>query len=167
MSQNPTPSSPVRRYVLLAIKLSVSIIPLVVACSGVRGARLGADARPRAHVPPPCASPLRPPKQRIDRGREPRIEIGPDGWPTEYGVSMINIDDIKRLEIKPGETLVVPDRAGRVVCVAPVAMFVYCLVVKLAILDGRRGLLYAGQRAVAETILSVFLLQGILIRRHD
>ena len=64
----------------------------------------------------------------------------------------------------PREELDVPDKVRRLVLVAPLAMFVYCLVVKLAILDGRRGLLYACQRAVAETILSVFLLQGILKR---
>ncbi len=64
----------------------------------------------------------------------------------------------------PFERLDVPDKIRRLVFVAPLAMFVYCLVVKLAILDGRRGLFYASQRAVAETILSVFLLQGILKR---
>ena len=64
----------------------------------------------------------------------------------------------------PREELDIPDKVRRLVLVAPLAMFVYCLVVKLAILDGRRGLLYACQRAVAETILSVFLLQGILKR---
>ena len=64
----------------------------------------------------------------------------------------------------PREELDVPDKIRRLVFVAPLAMFVYCLVVKLAILDGQRGLFYACQRAVAETILSVFLLQGILKR---
>ena len=64
----------------------------------------------------------------------------------------------------PREELDVPDKIRRLVFVAPLAMFVYCLVVKLAILDGQRGLFYASQRAVAETILSVFLLQGILKR---
>ena len=64
----------------------------------------------------------------------------------------------------PMEKLDVPDMVRRLVLVAPLAMFVYCLVVKLAILDGRRGLLYSGQRAVAETILSLFLLQRMLKR---
>lgn len=57
-----------------------------------------------------------------------------------------------------------PDLVRRMIFVAPLAMFLYCLVVKLAILDGQRGWFYACQRAVAETILSVFLLQGILKR---
>ena len=64
----------------------------------------------------------------------------------------------------PMGKLDIPDKVRRLVLVAPLAMFVYCLVVKLAILDGRRGLLYACQRALAETILSLFLLQGILKR---
>lgn len=57
-----------------------------------------------------------------------------------------------------------PDKVRRLILIAPLAMFVYCLLVKLAILDGRRGLLYACQRAVAETILSLFLLQAMLKR---
>ena len=56
------------------------------------------------------------------------------------------------------------DKLRRLVLVAPFAMFFYCLVVKLAIFDGRRGLLYAGQRAVAELILSLLLLQEMLKR---
>ena len=64
----------------------------------------------------------------------------------------------------PMGKLDIPDKVRRLVLVAPLAMFVYCLVVKLAILDGRRGLLYSGQRAVAESILSLFLIQGMLKR---
>ena len=64
----------------------------------------------------------------------------------------------------PLKKLDLPDKVRRLVLVAPLAMFVYCLLVKFAFLDGRRGLLYAGQRAIAETILSLFLLQGMLKR---
>jgi len=55
-----------------------------------------------------------------------------------------------------------PDRLRRLVLVAPLAVFFYCLVVKLAIFDGRRGLLYACQRAIAEMILSLFLIERML-----
>lgn len=64
----------------------------------------------------------------------------------------------------PLAKLDLPDKVRRLVLVAPLAMFAYCLLAKLAIFDGRRGLLYAGQRAVAESILSLFLLQGMLKR---
>jgi glycosyltransferase involved in cell wall biosynthesis len=65
----------------------------------------------------------------------------------------------------PFANLDLPDRVRRLVVVAPPAMFLYCLVAKLAILDGWRGLYYACQRAVAEMVLSVFLLEGMLARR--
>ena len=58
-----------------------------------------------------------------------------------------------------------PDKVRRLVFVAPAAMFFYCLLVKRCVLDGRRGLFYALQRAAAETMLSLFLLQGIMQRR--
>jgi hypothetical protein len=41
----------------------------------------------------------------------------------------------------------------------PIAVFVYCLVVKGLIFNGRAGLFYALQRAVAEAILSMMVLE--------
>jgi glycosyltransferase involved in cell wall biosynthesis len=43
--------------------------------------------------------------------------------------------------------------------VMPIAVFVYCLIAKGLIFNGRAGLLYALQRAVAEAILSLMLLE--------
>jgi len=43
--------------------------------------------------------------------------------------------------------------------VAPFVMLFYCLIVKRAVLDGRAGLYYVFQRAVAEFILSLFLVE--------
>ena len=56
----------------------------------------------------------------------------------------------------------VADKIRRLVFVAPTAMFLYCLLAKGALLDGIPGFIYASQRMVAETILSLFLLQGML-----
>jgi hypothetical protein len=42
---------------------------------------------------------------------------------------------------------------------APAAVFVYCLFIKGQILEGRAGLFYALQRAVAEAILSLMILE--------
>ena len=47
-----------------------------------------------------------------------------------------------------------PDRLRRWRIVMPPAMFVYCLIVRRGILDGRAGFYYAFQRAMAELMLS-------------
>lgn len=57
------------------------------------------------------------------------------------------------------------DRIRRLVVVAPLLVFFYCLLAKGGLLDGRRGLFYALQRAVAEVILSAFLVEGAVRRR--
>lgn len=58
--------------------------------------------------------------------------------------------------------LTLPDRARKLIVIAPVAMFLYCMFVKGNIFDGRAGLFYALQRSVAEGILSLYLLQSLL-----
>jgi glycosyltransferase involved in cell wall biosynthesis len=55
-----------------------------------------------------------------------------------------------------------PDRLRRLIVVAPVAMFLYCYILRGGILDGKAGLFYALQRAVSETILSLFLVDRML-----
>lgn len=52
------------------------------------------------------------------------------------------------------------DRVRKLIFVAPVSMFFYCMFVKGNVLDGRAGLQYALQRSVAEVILSLFLLEA-------
>ena len=47
-----------------------------------------------------------------------------------------------------------PDRMRRLRVVMPPAMFVYCLIIRGGILDGRAGFYYAFQRAMAELMLS-------------
>ena len=47
-----------------------------------------------------------------------------------------------------------PDRLRRWRIVMPPAMFVYCLIIRRGILDGRAGFYYAFQRAMAELMLS-------------
>ena len=51
--------------------------------------------------------------------------------------------------------------------VAPFAMLCYCLFVRGLILDGRAGLFYSFQRALAELLLSLRLLQHDLSDRSD
>lgn len=65
----------------------------------------------------------------------------------------------------PVVELRLPDRIRRLVVVAPWLVFFYCLIVKGGLLDGRRGVFYALQRAFAEVILSAFLVEGRLRRQ--
>lgn len=114
------------------------------------------------------------------RGHTQRVEVG--GTVAELRTRILHDDrkplarwfasQVKYMQLEaevllgtPFASLDLPDKARRLVVVAPPAMFVYCLVVKLAILDGRRGLLYALQRATAEAILSVHLVAASLRRR--
>lgn len=58
------------------------------------------------------------------------------------------------------------DRVRRLIVVAPPAMFFYCYIVRGGILDGRRGLYYALQRATSEIILSLYLVERMLDHRR-
>jgi hypothetical protein len=66
----------------------------------------------------------------------------------------------------PVESLRMPDRIRRLIVVAPVLVFLYCLLVKGNVLDGRRGVFYAMQRTVAEVILSAFLVEAGIRQRE-
>ena len=56
------------------------------------------------------------------------------------------------------------DRVRKLRLIAPVSVFLYCLFGRGLILDGRAGLHYALQRAVAEAILSLTLFRDDLAR---
>ena len=67
--------------------------------------------------------------------------------------------EAEKLDATPASALGILDRIRRLIVIAPPAMFVYCYLVRGGILDGRAGLHYALQRATAETILSLYLLE--------
>lgn len=75
--------------------------------------------------------------------------------------------EAEKLSSTPAGRLGLLDRVRRLVVIAPPAMFVYCLVVRGGVLDGRAGLFYALQRATAELILSLFLVERMLGRTRD
>ena len=52
------------------------------------------------------------------------------------------------------------DRIRKLIFVAPILTFFYCLIIKRGILDGWPGLYYALQRTVAESILSLKLIEA-------
>lgn len=57
------------------------------------------------------------------------------------------------------QTLAWPDRIRRLRVIAPPAMLFYCLVVRGGIFDGWAGFYYAFQRALAELMLSLYLIE--------
>lgn len=69
-----------------------------------------------------------------------------------------------KLATTPASELALIDRVRRWIVVAPPAMFVYCLVVRAGILDGWAGVYYAMQRTVAESILSLNILERMAPR---
>jgi glycosyltransferase involved in cell wall biosynthesis len=75
--------------------------------------------------------------------------------------------EAEKLSSTPAARLGFLDRVRRLVVIAPPAMFFYCLVVRGGVLDGRAGLFYALQRATAEVILSLFLVERKLGRTRD
>lgn len=68
-----------------------------------------------------------------------------------------------KLSATPMSELLWPDRIRKLLVIAPIAAFFYCMIVKGNLQDGRRGLMYASQRAVAEIILSAYLLEARLL----
>ena len=62
--------------------------------------------------------------------------------------------EAKKLRSADRAELNFPDRLRRWRFVMPAAMFVYCLIIRRGILDGRAGFYYAFQRAMAELMLS-------------
>ena len=70
-----------------------------------------------------------------------------------------------KLLATPSAELTIVDRVRKMIVVAPAAMFVYCLIAKGGLFDGRPGLYYAMQRATAELILSLTLLERLIAGR--
>jgi glycosyltransferase involved in cell wall biosynthesis len=66
----------------------------------------------------------------------------------------------ERLFTTEREALNITDRVRLWFVVAPAATLFYCLIVRGGILDGWRGFYYAFQRALAESMLSLYLLDS-------
>jgi glycosyltransferase involved in cell wall biosynthesis len=73
--------------------------------------------------------------------------------------------EAEKLSTTPVSQLGWVDRVRRMIVVAPPAMFLYCWIAKGGLLDGRPGLYYAMQRAAAELILSLNLVERMLAGR--
>jgi glycosyltransferase involved in cell wall biosynthesis len=77
----------------------------------------------------------------------------------------MRLEAAKLRAARPGE-LGIADQVRKSIVFGPVAMLLYCLIVRGGILDGRLGLFYAMQRFTAEAILSLYLLQEIATSRN-
>lgn len=77
----------------------------------------------------------------------------------------MSLEADKLLSTSPS-ALTLADRIRRLIVVAPPAMFFYCLIGKGGVLDGWPGFYYAMQRAAAEMILSLHLVER-MVARHD
>ena len=71
-----------------------------------------------------------------------------------------------KLESAPDSALANIDRLRKLLVVAPPLMFLRCLFIGGGILDGRAGLFYALQRATAELILSLSLVERKVFGRR-
>ena len=71
-----------------------------------------------------------------------------------------------KLASAPSSSLASVDRVRRWIVVAPPLMFLYCYFVRGGFLDGWRGLFYALQRATAEVILSLSLVERRVLGRR-
>jgi glycosyltransferase involved in cell wall biosynthesis len=68
--------------------------------------------------------------------------------------------EVGKLLDTPWEKLRIQDRLRKMIFPAPLAVLFFTLIFRCAILDGKAGWIYAGQRFLAETLLAFKLLTG-------
>jgi len=73
--------------------------------------------------------------------------------------------EANKLSSTPASELSWTDRVRSWRLIAPVAMLVYCLIIRGGVLDGWAGFYYAFQRSLAELMLSLYLLDSDLGKR--
>lgn len=66
--------------------------------------------------------------------------------------------EVEKLLEAEGRGLALPDRIRKTKLLAPFLVFLHCLLVKRGLFDGKKGLYYALQRMLAETLLAIYLL---------
>jgi glycosyltransferase involved in cell wall biosynthesis len=72
-----------------------------------------------------------------------------------------------KLRASPPEEDGPQDRLRRTKVIAPLLVLAYCLVVRRGVLDGWAGLYYAYQRALAEALLAIRLIEAENLRRDE
>jgi len=71
------------------------------------------------------------------------------------------------LSKKKWNKLRIADKIRKLIFVAPIITFFYCLIIKKGLIDGKAGLYYAIQRTTAEAILSLCLLELRGIKKKE
>lgn len=71
------------------------------------------------------------------------------------------------LDNKKWSELRFADKIRKLIIVAPVVTFFYCLLVKRGLFDGKAGMYYAIQRSLAEAILSLRILELNIVKRYS
>ena len=69
------------------------------------------------------------------------------------------IIEVKKLAQTPNHELSLSDKIRKQKILAPLIIFLYCLIIKGGIIDGWHGFYYAFQRMLAEVILSIRLIE--------
>ncbi|NEP54130.1 MAG: glycosyltransferase family 2 protein [Moorea sp. SIO3C2] len=77
------------------------------------------------------------------------------------------IIEVKKLTQTPKHELSLGDRIRKQKIIAPFIILFYCLILKGGILDGWHGCYYAFQRMLAETLLSIRLIESEKLQNHE
>jgi glycosyltransferase involved in cell wall biosynthesis len=80
--------------------------------------------------------------------------------------SVYQRQEMTKLLAAESKHLTLPDRIRKQKLLSPLLVFLYCLLIKGGIFDGKAGFYYAFQRMIAEALLSVYLLDEEL-SRHE
>lgn len=75
--------------------------------------------------------------------------------------------EVKKLLTTPASELSLGDKIRQQKIIAPFIIFFYCLILKQGIFDGWAGWYYAFQRMLAETLLSIRLIEQGKLKSHE
>ena len=104
---------------------------------------------------------------RIERLREPMLHDDRKAltrWVNSQNTYMQQ--EVEKLLKPEGRSLALPDRIRGTKFLAPFLVFLLCMIVKRGLLDGKKGLYYALQRMLAETLLAIYLLDHDLTSKQ-
>jgi glycosyltransferase involved in cell wall biosynthesis len=104
---------------------------------------------------------------RIEKLREPMLHDDRKSltrWLNSQNIYMQQ--EVEKLLAAEGRSLRLPDRIRATKFLAPFLIFLHCMIAKRGLFDGKKGLYYALQRMLAETLLAIYLLDNDLIGKQ-
>jgi hypothetical protein len=104
---------------------------------------------------------------RIERLREPMLHDDRKSltrWLNSQNIYMQQ--EVEKHLPAEGRSLGLPDRIRATKFLAPFLIFLHCMIAKRGLLDGKKGLYYALQRMLAETLLAIYLLDHDLVSKQ-